>query len=296
MAVFFLAFIPAYLWYPEWPWLQAFLFAGFLTTALLTIIKIGEGAGRVWQNFWSCKDSPERVFWRGSGTVLSDHSRALLGVLFLWFWGILAACCLVFYSGSVRYAVLALPAFLLLWQYALETAHSSRTAKSALLLSLALTLPYSLAIASADYRFAEVYREESARILEHLGNQNQQIWYTGEWGFRYYMEKLGARPLTKTGVEPVAGNIIVKPYIALPWITLYDSDEFVRLLEQRHVDPDSVFRDSRLSYLGRLLQYGLGNSTHQSRPGREMGVVQCLSRSRRDTTARYPRSRDPGEG
>ena len=242
VAVFFLAFIPAYLWYPEWPWLQAFLFAGFLTTALLTIIKIGEGAGLVWQNFWSCKDSPERVFWRGSGTVLSDHSRALLGVLFLWFWGILAACCLVFYSGSVRYAVLALPAFLLLWQYALETAHSSRTAKSALLLSLALTLPYSLAIASADYRFAEVYREESARILEHLGNQNQQIWYTGEWGFRYYMEKLGARPLTKTGVEPVAGDIIVKPYIALPWITLYDSDEFVRLLEQRHVDPDSVFR------------------------------------------------------
>ena len=105
-----------------------------------------------------------------------------------------------------------------------------------------MTLPYSLAIASADYRFAEVYREESARILEHLGNQNQQIWYTGEWGFRYYMEKLGARPLTKTGVEPVAGDIIVKPYIALPWITLYDSDEFVRLLEQRHVDPDSVFR------------------------------------------------------
>ena len=242
VAVFFLAFIPAYVWYPEWPWLQAFLFAVFLTTALLAIIKIGEGTVRLCGSFWARKDSPERVFWRGSGTALNDQSRALLGVLFLWFWGVLAACSLVFYSGSVRYAVLALPAFLLLWQYALETAHSHRAAKSTLLLSLALTLPYSLAIASADYRFADVYREEPARIFGDLGNQSKQIWYTGEWGFRYYMEKLGARPLTKTGVGPVAGDIIVKPYIALPWITLYDSDEFVRLLEQRHVDPDSSFR------------------------------------------------------
>ena len=242
VGVFFLAFIPAYLWYPEWPWLQAFLFAGFLTTALLAITKVGEGAGRLFRGFWTRQDPPERVFWRNSATPLNDQSRSLLGVLFLWFWGILAACCLVFYSGSVRYAVLALPAFLLLWQYALETGHSGRTVKSALLLSLALTLPYSLAIASADYRFAEVYREEPARIAEDLGIQGKQIWYAGEWGFRYYMEKLGARPLTKTGVEPVAGDIIVKPYIALPWITLYDSDEFVRLLEQRHVDPDSVFR------------------------------------------------------
>ena len=242
VAVFFLAFIPAYVWYPEWPWLQAFLFAGFLTTALLAIIKISEASGRLWRSFRTRKDPPETVFWRGSGTSLSDQSRALLGVLFLWFWGILLACCLVFYSGSVRYAVLALPAFLLLWQYALETAHSSRTVKSALLVSLALTLPYSLSIASADYRFAEVYREEPARILGDLEDQSQQIWYTGEWGFRYYMEKLGARPLTKTGVGPVAGDIIVKPYIALPWVTLYDSEEFVGLLEQRHVDPGSAFR------------------------------------------------------
>ncbi len=242
VAVFFLAFIPAYLWYPEWPWLQACLFAGFLATALLATIKMGEASGRLWLNFRIRMDPPETVFWRGSGTALSNQSRALLGVLFLWFWGILLTCCLVFYSGSVRYAVLALPAFLLLWQYALETANSSRRVKSFLLLSLALTLPYSLSIASADYCFAEVYREEPARILADLEDRNQQIWYTGEWGFRYYMEKLGARPLTKTGVGPVTGDIIVKPYIALPWVTLYDSEEFVDLLEQRHVDPGSVFR------------------------------------------------------
>ncbi len=242
VAVFFLAFIPAYAWYPEWLWLQAFLFAAFSTTALLAIVKIGEGAVRLWGSFRSHRSPPDRVFWRDPEPGLTAESRALLGVLFLWFWGVLAACSLVFYSGSVRYAVLALPAFLLLWQYALETAHSSRRVKSALLLSLGLTLPYSLAIASADYRFADVYREESARIIGDLGNRNNQIWYAGEWGFRYYMEKLGARPLTKTGVQPVAGDIIVKPYIALPWITLYDDNEFVRLLEQRHVDPESSFR------------------------------------------------------
>ena len=241
VAVFFVAFIPAYLWYPEWPWLQACLFALFLTTALLTIVKISQGSVRLWRDSRAGKSTSEGVFWLASGTALSEDSKALMGVLFLWFWGILAACCLAFYSGSVRYAVLALPPFLLLWQYALETGHSTRAARLALL-SLALTLPYSLSIASADYRFAEVYREEPARILGGLGDRNQQIWYTGEWGFRYYMEKLGARPLTKTGVGPVAGDIIVKPNIALPWITLYDSEEFVGLLEQRHVDPGSAFR------------------------------------------------------
>ena len=294
VAVFFLAFIPAYVWYPEWPWLQAFLFAGFLTTALLVIIKIGEGAVRLWRSFWACKDSAERVFWRGSGTALNNHSRALLGVLFLWFWGILAACCLVFYSGSVRYAVLALPAFLLLWQYALETAHSSRTAKSLLLLSLALTLPYSLAIASADYRFADVYREEPARILEDVGNQNKQIWYTGEWGFRYYMEKLGARPLTKTGVEPVAGDIIVKPYIALPG------------LRSTTVTSSSVFWSSATWI--RILCSGF--STFIPRPASTAppgefypsvstkegnGSGSTSIRSRNDTTAPCPRLKGPGE-
>ncbi len=166
----------------------------------------------------------------------------MLGVLFLWFWGILLACSLVFYSGSVRYAVLALPPFLLLFQFAVETGRGRMGARVALLVSLVLTVSYSLLVATADHRFAESYREECTRLVREFESQNRRIWYTGEWGFRFYMDQLGARALTQTGTDPEAGDIIVKPYIALPWITLYDSEEFVLLLEQRHLEAGSPLR------------------------------------------------------
>jgi len=39
---------------------------------------------------------------------------------------------------------------------------------------------------------------------------------------------------TDAGAEP--GDIIIKPYIASPWVTLYDSDEYTRLIEQVPVE------------------------------------------------------------
>ena len=242
IGVFFLAFIPAYVQHPEWPWIQAFLFAIFATTGLLTVVKVAQGSRRLFLAWLSPGGASEEIFWGGPATHRGQDSVAMLGVLFLWFWGILLACSLVFYSGSVRYAVLALPPFLLLFQFAVETGRGRMGARVALLVSLVLTVSYSLLVATADHRFAESYREECTRLVREFESQNRRIWYTGEWGFRFYMDQLGARALTQTGTDPEAGDIIVKPYIALPWITLYDSEEFVLLLEQRHLEAGSPLR------------------------------------------------------
>jgi len=44
---------------------------------------------------------------------------------------------------------------------------------------------------------------------------------------------LGGKLLLRNSVEASPGDIIVKPYIASPWVTLYDGDKYTRLLEQR---------------------------------------------------------------
>ncbi len=242
IAVFFLAFIPAYLWHPDWPWIQAFLFAMFSTTGFLALLKIAQVTGRLFLHFLSPGKASREIFWNGPTRDQNRDRLAMLGVLFLWFWGILLACSLVFYSGSARYSVLALPPFLLLFQCAIETGNAWIRARSHLLVSLALTLFYSLLVAAADHRFAESYREESARLVREFERPDRRIWYAGEWGFRFYMDQLGARPLTQAGTEPEVGDIIIKPYIALPWITLFDSEEFVVLVEQRQVQAGSPLR------------------------------------------------------
>ena len=56
------------------------------------------------------------------------------------------------------------------------------------------------------------------------------------------MGQLGAQPLTQTGTDPEVGDIIIKPYIALPWVTLLDSEEFTVLVEQRQVQAGSPLR------------------------------------------------------
>ena len=69
----------------------------------------------------------------------------------------------------------------------------------------------------------------------------------GEWGFRYYMDKFGAYPITKTGLDAKVNDLIIKPYTALPWVTLYDGDRYSTLLEKRVI---------QLPYPVRILDFG----------------------------------------
>lgn len=232
LAFFLLCWLPFYPWLPGYSAPHIFLFALFLSSGalvlweflslLLSLLKKSSPAG----------DLPA---W-----AVGPADR---GLLLLWFFGIFAAYLFFFYSGSVRYSLLVLPPVILVWIRALELrVRDDYFRRNLVGLGVVLTAALGLSVAHADYEFASVYRRNAREIREEYAVPGRTVWYAGEWGFRYYIEKEGAKILPKTAVGPREGDIIVKPFVAMPWVTLYDSGEYIQVVEQRHARVRSPIR------------------------------------------------------
>ncbi|UCF36928.1 MAG: glycosyltransferase family 39 protein [Acidobacteriota bacterium] len=207
LAVFLLSLIPIHWMAPEWEWVHKGLLALLLTTGFL-------------------------IFWEFILVGLDWRPHQLLPVF--WFFGILAACLVLYYAGSVRYSLLALPPVILVWIRRVELSNwKPPQAVRIIWIATALTVLYALPISWADYRFAETYKVVAARLVDQYESAGHRVWYAGEWGFRYYFEKNGARPLPRTSTEAASGDILIKPYVAMPWVTLYDGEGYSKLLEQQ---------------------------------------------------------------
>jgi Dolichyl-phosphate-mannose-protein mannosyltransferase len=70
----------------------------------------------------------------------------------------------------------------------------------------------SVALAVADQQYAGAYREVAGSVTRPAGERN--VWFIGDWGFRYYMERAGHRYLLSTSETPVAGDLVIRPQIA----------------------------------------------------------------------------------
>lgn len=210
LLVFFLSFVPFFTFVTGWHWLYVLLFALFLSSGLL-------------------------VLWEF--VLLVRERDVATRILVLWFFGILAAALLLFYAGSARYALLALPPVVIVWVRRLEgRIEDPYFLRNLVWAGIVLTGLYALLPAIADYRFAAVYRDTTRELVQKYERPGRTVWFTGEWGFRYYASESGARLLRRVGTEPGAGDIILKPYLASPWVTLFDGDQGCRLLEQRIVE------------------------------------------------------------
>jgi len=69
---------------------------------------------------------------------------------------------------------------------------------------LAPAVVLSAAIVHADAAFAANSRTAVRVLQEQLGGHGASLWFQGHWGFQYYMEETGARPLDKRrpGLSP----------------------------------------------------------------------------------------------
>ena len=90
---------------------------------------------------------------------------------------------------SVRYVLfLAPPAILLVLK------RMGRVPGGLLVVALTVNLILVLAIAEGDRRFAELHRQVvSERIQPILKDHPGQLYFSGHWGFQYYMEKIGGK-------------------------------------------------------------------------------------------------------
>lgn len=90
----------------------------------------------------------------------------------------------------------------------------------------------SLWIAAADTKLGNIARQEAANLCEGMRGENGTMWFEGHWGFQYYMESCGARPvdLNQTPVHP--GDQLVIPENNISLIELSENQaDFVKTVE-----------------------------------------------------------------
>jgi len=69
----------------------------------------------------------------------------------------------------------------------------------------------SLLLARADYNVAKEEQQAAREIYAAYQRPGRTIWFEGHWGFQYYMEKLGAKPL-----DLVAPGITPRDVLVIP--------------------------------------------------------------------------------
>jgi len=135
--------------------------------------------------------------------------------LSLWYLGFLGSSILFLPYGSSKYILpLLLPPIILFVKEIELKLTDKKYSNVFLFLCVFFTLLLSLSVAWADYQFAKLYENFTGNIGQKYSQRN--ICFTGEWGFRYYMEEKGYKYLLTNDNSPRPGDIIVIPGIPCP--------------------------------------------------------------------------------
>jgi hypothetical protein len=126
-------------------------------------------------------------------------------LLAVWCVGLLTASGLLLPSGTARYLLPALPPLILIL-----VDRAQGLGRRAALCAAVLSLGQALLLATADAEYAASYRQVAAQMPATEG----RIFFTGDWGFRFYMERAGHRYLWAGGDAPADGDLVVNPRIA----------------------------------------------------------------------------------
>lgn len=78
-------------------------------------------------------------------------------------------------------------------------------------LALALSGVISLWVTKADSEWANSARQASQIIQQQVGNGNHAVWFTGHWGFQYYLQLWGAQPMDFLRSDTSAGDVLIVP-------------------------------------------------------------------------------------
>lgn len=134
--------------------------------------------------------------------------------LLLWVLLALAAVMALYYVGSNRYVLPVVPPLLLWLVNRIQHRFSARWVRGLLLTALVWNVGWSLALAQADYQFAGAYREYARNLAQKRTGASAPLFFSGEWGFRYYLTEVGGTILTIDS-EPVPGAWVIKSRLCL---------------------------------------------------------------------------------
>lgn len=128
----------------------------------------------------------------------------------LWVWIFSAFLFLVLQAPfqATRHYLLILPALVFLL---VRKSHGGLL-KWPLFLSLGLTFFFSLGFGIADWRYADFYRSVS-RDISASNDESKRNWFTGDWGWRYYMASGGSNQYFSDGEQPRDGELLYMPKV-----------------------------------------------------------------------------------
>ncbi|MBI4227118.1 MAG: glycosyltransferase family 39 protein [Candidatus Omnitrophica bacterium] len=137
--------------------------------------------------------------------------------LFLAAWGlfVLVPLCLPIYFPAVRRMLPLVAPIVLLFLRRLQTRRSR-----AVPMILVATALLGLVVSAADMAQANVYRHFVEEKVPTLGLSPERTRFAGHWGFQYYMERAGFRPLDQFRETVQPGELVLLAYQPWPQVTV----------------------------------------------------------------------------
>jgi hypothetical protein len=127
--------------------------------------------------------------------------------------GTLAFAGFIAWSVSGRYLLPIVPAAGILVGRRLEERESFVAGRRRWLTALPLVAAagVALAVAWGDATLANTTRSAAAEIYGRYATSHPNLWFEGHWGFQYYMEEHGAKPIDIRAPLAAAGDVVVMP-------------------------------------------------------------------------------------
>jgi 4-amino-4-deoxy-L-arabinose transferase-like glycosyltransferase len=139
-----------------------------------------------------------------------DSDSLFLG---LWLIGTFIFAGFVNWSVNGRSVLPLIPAAGILLARGLDNLHFETTWGQQRKVALALALSGVIAVwvTKADSEWANSARQASQIVQQQIGKEPHAVWFTGHWGFQYYLQLWGARPMDFLRSDTSAGDVLIVP-------------------------------------------------------------------------------------
>lgn len=181
----------------------------------------------------------------GMADRLSKENKSRREWIFLdlWLLGIMVYTGVVLYHAAVKYLLPAfLPITLVVASQARERFESAPVLLWFKVITVALTGVLGFFVATADYQFASAYEEFAKGPAAEELKDYKAGWFSGEFGWRYYMEQQGYRYLLAMDDRPQQGDIIMIPFMPGPSGLNENLAKRVELVEEKSLEANLPMR------------------------------------------------------
>lgn len=132
----------------------------------------------------------------------------------LWLVGVWIFSTYLNWGIAVRNLLPASPAIAVLVGRSRGVLESSPRRNAARTILLSIVGIASVLIAKADFDIASAARTASLNLVRAHRRAGQDVWFQGHWGFQYYAELEGARPMESKGDhQPKSGDVVLVPML-----------------------------------------------------------------------------------